>query len=113
VALSAFGELYVSGSVDTIFQRFPLVRLLDGGTSEQDLVGLALNFKLGANATPPNIVDLLYTNVMGFAPSAAAHDSFTSLLTSGALTSASLGVIAAESTFNTVKFVGVGAYFYN
>jgi hypothetical protein len=75
----------------------------------EGLMKLAIEVKLGTPIpTPTQVVDLLYTNVVGVAPSAVDKAPFVSLLESGAFTNASLGVMAADTSFNTVNIDLVG-----
>jgi methionine-rich copper-binding protein CopC len=74
--------------------------LLDGGTSYESLMQLALNVRLGANASHAAVVDLLYTNVVGSAPPAGDEAYYVGLLDSGALTPAALAVLAANTDMN-------------
>lgn len=70
------------------------------GYSAQDLMQLAIHARLGAFASHEQVVNLLYTQVVGQAPSAAVRQSFVSLLDSGVHTIASLGVMAADTDLN-------------
>lgn len=72
----------------------------DGGMTYEALMQLALDARLGPGASHAAVVDLLYTNVVGGPPSAQDAQYFTGLLDSGAYTTASLGVLAAETSFN-------------
>ena len=63
----------------------------------------ALAAKLGANASNTAVVNLLYTNVIGNAPGPAELALYKGLLDSGAMTQAALGVLAADTVFNTTK----------
>jgi len=54
--------------------------------SYPSLMELAMNARLGANATNAQVVDLLYTNVVGQAPDAATRKTFTDLLDNGTFT---------------------------
>jgi len=85
--------------------------LLDGDMSYPDLVQLAIDARLGANAGNAAVVTLLYTNVVGIEPSSAELAAFTSLLDSGAHTQASLGIFAADTSLNTanINLVGLSA----
>lgn len=64
------------------------------------LIELAINARLGANPTHAQVVDLLYTNVVGQAPDAATRKTFTDLLDKGTFTVGGLGVLAADTEFN-------------
>lgn len=68
--------------------------------SYPDLMQLAINARLGANATNAQVVDLLYTNVVGQAPDAATRKTFTDLLDNGTFTVGGLGVLAADTELN-------------
>ena len=82
---------------------------LDGGMSYQDLMQLALTAKLGAGVNDPTqVVNLLYTNVVGVAPDQASLNSFVGLLISHVYTTASLGVMAADTSLNTTNINLVG-----
>ncbi len=82
--------------------------LMDGGMSYEKLVETAINAALGVNATNEQIVNLLYTNVVGTAPSAAAQAQFVAMLDSGSMTKGGLGVMAADTSLNTVNIGLVG-----
>jgi Ca2+-binding RTX toxin-like protein len=74
--------------------------LADGGMTYESLMQLALDAALGVGASNADMVTLLYTNVVGFAPDEASLAYYTGLIESGAFTQASLGVLAADTTFN-------------
>jgi serralysin len=85
-----------------------VLNMLDGGMSEQAMVQAALNFRLGANAGNDAVVNLLYTNLVGVAPTAAQQATFVSLLDQGALTQAAFGQVVAETGLNAVRIDLVG-----
>jgi hypothetical protein len=68
--------------------------------SYSDLMQLAINARLGANPTSAQVVDLLYTNVVGVAPDANTRQSFTDLLDKHIYSVASLGTLAADTELN-------------
>ncbi len=76
------------------------LELLDGGMSYESLMQLALEARLGASPSNASVVNLLYANIVGVQPSASDRDYFVGLITSGAFTQASLGVLAAETDLN-------------
>ncbi len=76
--------------------------------SYPSLMELAINARLGANATHAQVVDLLYTNVVGQAPDAATRKTFTDLLDNGTFTVGGLGVLAADTELNQVNINLVG-----
>ncbi|MES2940931.1 MAG: hypothetical protein V4864_24845 [Pseudomonadota bacterium] len=73
---------------------------LDAGMGEQDLTQLALDFRLGAGASSQSVVNVLYTDVVGTAPDAAAQAYYVGLIASGQFTSATLGMLAAHTALN-------------
>lgn len=85
------------------------LQLLDTGTSYQDLMQLALNAKLGVSVNDPTqVVSLLYSNIVGVAPDQANLNYFVGLLNSHQYTTASLGVMAADTSLNTANIDLIG-----
>ncbi len=86
--------------------------LADGGMGLQDLTAAALSYRLGERPSNAQIVDLLYTNVVGVAPTPAQRAEFTVLLDNGTLTPVGLGQLAAEHPLNlqNIDFVGLVDY---
>jgi hypothetical protein len=80
----------------------------DGGMSATALTQLALDARLGAGATSSAVVTLLYTNVVGTAPSAADLAFYTGLLDTKAHTPGSLGLLAADTSLNLANIDLVG-----
>jgi hypothetical protein len=75
---------------------------LDGGMNYESLMDLAIRAALpGAQLTNKAVVDLLYSNVIGVVPTAAQAQPFLNMLDNRTLTIAQLGVMAADTTFNT------------
>lgn len=85
--------------------------LLDGAMAEATLMQFALAARLGPNATDAAVINLLYGNVVGSAPSATQRAAFQQMLDSGFLSQVTLGVAAAESSLNAanVNLVGLAA----
>ncbi|MES3001091.1 MAG: hypothetical protein V4787_10405 [Pseudomonadota bacterium] len=74
---------------------------LDGGMSYQDLMQLAITFQLRASSnSSAAVVNLLYGNVIGGAPSPELLAQYTALLDNHSQTSGSLGVLAASLPTN-------------
>ena len=73
-----------------------------------DLMQLAINARLGANPSSNQVVDLLYTNVVGQAPDANTRKAFADLLDNHTFTVASLGVLAADTDLNKANINLVG-----
>jgi serralysin len=82
--------------------------LIEMGMSEQDLMQLAINARLGLGASNRQVVDLLYTNVTGTAPDEASALYFVDLLEDHTYTVASLGMLAAETDLNKTNIDLVG-----
>jgi hypothetical protein len=68
--------------------------------SYPSLMQLAINARLGPKPSPDQVVDLLYTNVVGQPPDADTRKTFTDLLDKQTYTVATLGVMAAETALN-------------
>ena len=85
--------------------------LLDDGMSYSNLMELAINAKLGVNASDTDIVNLLYTNVVGNAPPVSDLNYFVALLQNNTYTEASLGVFAADTPLNAnnINLIGLAA----
>lgn len=81
---------------------------LDAGTSYPDLVAIALGARLGAAAGNAAVVQLLYTNLTGAAPSATELAFYKDMLDSAALTQTQLGQIAADHVLNVSNINLVG-----
>ena len=81
---------------------------MDAGTSYSALMELAINAVLGSGASNAAAVDLLYTNVVGVAPSVNDLAFFTDWLDKGIYTKASFGVLAADTELNIVNVGLVG-----
>ncbi len=82
---------------------------MDGGMTYESLMQLALDARLGAGASHPAVVDLLYTNVVGVPPADADRAYFVDLLDSRAFTVPGLGVYAADYFMNmdNINLVGL------
>lgn len=84
--------------------------LLDGGMSFSDLTQLALN--AAGVTTHAQEVNLLWTNLFGTAPTTDQAAPFVAMLDNGSLSTASLGVTAADLAINqsNVNSVLVGLH---
>jgi hypothetical protein len=69
---------------------------------------LAIDEQLGRFASHEKVVNLLYTQVVGQAPSAEVRQSFVSLLDSKVHSVGSLGVLAANTDINRSNIDLVG-----
>ncbi len=84
------------------------LQLLDSGMSYEALIQLALDFRLGANASFGQVVDLLYGNVVGVAPPPEQRAFYIDLLQNKTYTTASLAVLAADTDLNQAHINLVG-----
>jgi hypothetical protein len=77
--------------------------------SYSNLLQLAINASLGANPSHEQVVNLLYTNVIGQAPDTATRKVYTDLLDNQTYTVAGLAVLAADTEYNkaNVNLVGL------
>ena len=75
---------------------------MDAGMSYENLMNLAISAALpGARLTNKAVVDLLFTNVVGVVPTVDQAKPYLDLLDNHTFTVAQLGVLAADSSFNT------------
>jgi serralysin len=84
------------------------LHLLDTGISYAGVLDIALDYVLGNNATHRAVVDLMFANVAGRAPTAAEAGYYTGLIADGTYTQASLAVMAAETGENAANIDLVG-----
>jgi hypothetical protein len=102
------GAVFGAGSVaNAAFVAIGL-SLFDAGLANPTVMQYALNAKLGPAPANGILVDLLYANVMGFAPDAAAHAYFTGLVDSGSFTQNQLALLAADTAQNQARIDLVG-----
>ena len=84
------------------------LRYSDSGMTDQALVQLALDARLGAGASSTDVVNLLYTNVVGQAPGDADRAAYVALLENHSQTPGSLGLMAATTSLNDQHIYLVG-----
>jgi hypothetical protein len=84
------------------------LKLLDAGMGYQDLMQMAIDARLGLGANHTAVVTLLYTNVVGVAPSAGDLDIYRGMLDRGESSVAALGMLAADTALNASKVDLVG-----
>lgn len=84
------------------------LQLADGGTSYEALAQIALDARLGPNASASAVVTLLYTNVVGVAPGAADLAFYVGLLDAHTFTPGALAVLAADTDLNQAHINLVG-----
>lgn len=77
------------------------LHLLDTGISTDDLVSLAINFKLGAGFSKESLVNLLYSNVLNSSPNSNDLKYWVTELSNGHQSPVSLTELAMDLSFNT------------
>jgi hypothetical protein len=85
------------------------LKLLDDGMSYEALNDLAIKAALGPSPTHAAIVDRLYTNVVGVAPTAPERAFYVNLLDEG-MTIGTLGALAADTAINAQNINLTGLY---
>jgi hypothetical protein len=75
--------------------------LLDAGQSEDAVMQLALNARLGAGASNAAVVSMLYENLVGSPIAAAALTAYTDQIARGDITQVGLARMAADLSLNT------------
>lgn len=83
---------------------------LDGGMTDANLTQLAIDARLGGRSSNSDVVSLLYTNVVGRAPDTASLAFYKNQLDTGSFTQGTLGLMAAETAFNTSNINLVGLH---
>ena len=102
------GAVFGASAVSNPHYVGVVLNLLDGGMTSETLMQLALQVKLGTEPNHADVVNLLYTNLAGTAPSQADRAQLTGLLDSGAYNPTSLGMLAADSAINGANIDLVG-----
>ena len=95
------GAVFGAGAVSNLFFAGLGLQYADGGMAYTALAQLAIDARLGAGATHKEVVDLLYSNIMGSAPPAAIENMYRSQLDSNALSVGALTTLAADTPQNT------------
>lgn len=112
IVAKTLGAVFGAGSVhDRTYARIGL-ELTDAGMDAAVLMQLALSVRLGAaSSDSAAVVDLLYTNLVGHAPSADDLAYYTRLIDDGVFTIPTLALFAADTSYNllNIDFVGLQA----
>jgi serralysin len=87
------------------------LKYADAGASETSLMQMALGALPGGTPANQQLVDLLWTNVIGSAPAPGQDSSFVQGLQNGTYTPTSLAVMAAETAQNAshINLVGLAS----
>jgi serralysin len=88
------------------------LQLLDSGMALADVFQTELTWRLGTDPAPATIVDRLYTNVVGHAPSDAERAYYVQWLQDGSFTPAAIAQFAANTQRNAdnIDLVGLAAH---
>jgi len=90
------------GSVDPGFMGQGIDIFDNSGLSFEQVMGLGLDVLLTTERTNADVLNLIYTNLIGQAPSQAELNALTAeFLDSGAYTQVGLALLAADHPFNT------------
>ncbi len=108
IVAKTLGAVFGAGSIANKEYVGIGLGLLDGGVSYSNLMELAISTKRGVNASNNDIVNWLYTNVVGTAPSTSDLNYYVGLLQNGAYTEVGLGILAADSTINASNINLIG-----
>jgi serralysin len=81
---------------------------LDAGMTYANLMQLAIGARLGGRGSSVDVVNLLYTNVVGSAPDDGALAYYKNLLDDGTYNQGTLGAMAADTSQNTMNINLVG-----
>lgn len=84
------------------------IYLRDGGMSRDQLGEVAINFAMGQGSSNTEVVNLLWTNLFGKAPTAQEAEPYVQALDHGYFTRGSLASVAADLLDQHVGLTGVG-----
>ena len=79
---------------------------MDGGMTPVELASLAMS--VTGRSKPADVVGLLWTNVVGSAPTQQQAQLYIDLLTSGSISTGQLTLLAADTSINTTNIDLVG-----
>jgi Ca2+-binding RTX toxin-like protein len=102
---AVFGRDFVN---NLYFVGIGIEYLDNRGYDYESLLGLAISERLGANPSNKQVVDLLYTNVIGVAPTAQEAAPFVKMLEDKSYTLTSLAKMAADTPYNTTSINLIG-----
>ena len=107
-AAKIVGALWGKESVENPTFVGIVLHYLDLGVSYEALLGLGLNALLGANKTNEAVASLLYTNLMGEAPTQDAKKELSGYMDSGAYSQAGFARAIADLELNATNINLVG-----
>lgn len=95
---AVFGRDFVKNPV---FVGIGIEYLDNRGYDYESLLGVAISARLGANPSNKQVVDLLFTNVIGVAPSVDQAAPYVKMLDDKSYSVTALAKMAADTPFNT------------
>jgi len=107
-AAKILGALWGKESVENPTFVGIVLHYLDSGVAYEALLDLALGAILGANKTNEAIVELVYTNLVGVAPTDAVTKELASYMDSGAYSQAGFARAIADLDLNATNINLVG-----
>jgi len=107
-AAKILGALWGKESVENPTFVGIVLHYLDSGVAYEALLDLALGAILGANKTNEAIVELVYANLVGVAPTAAVTKELASYMDSGAYSQAGFARAIADLDLNATNINLVG-----
>ena len=107
-AAKILGALWGKDSVENPTFVGIVLHYLDSGVSYEALLDLALGAVLGANKTNEAIVELVYTNLVGVAPTDSVTKELASYMDSGAYSQAGFARAIADLDLNATNINLVG-----
>ena len=107
-AAKIIGALWGKESVENPAFVGIVLYYVDSGVSYEALLGLGLNALLGANKTNEAVASLLYTNLMGEAPTQDAKKELSGYMDSGAYSQAGFARAIADLELNATNINLVG-----
>lgn len=108
VVAKTLGAVYGKDAIaNTEFAGIGLLQL-DNGMNAETLMDIALTARLGDDYNDADLINLLYSNVVGEAPDQAEFDAYQALLDSGQVNHAQLGLLAADHELNAANIDLVG-----
>ena len=84
------------------------IKILDSGTSYEQLMGLAVNYVFGAEPEAANLIGSIYENLVGSEAPQSIIDEYSAALNSGALSPEGLAMAASEHEFNAANIDLIG-----
>lgn len=108
VVAKTLGAVYGKDAItNTEFAGIGLLQL-DNGMNAETLMDIALTARLGDDYSDAELINLLYSNVVGETPDQGEFDAYQDLLDSGQMNHAQLGMLAAEHELNATNIDLVG-----